>query len=156
MDPGLIKFLWRFDPEDTRTPSRVSNLIKNIYHWSTLPACAFDNWKWNSLYNFCHQVHGLTFSFTFFSNFTVQLDWVIFKSWPKTQYCQRGIEFEFKYGTEICISFLKMGVIKHLKMHRPILNLDLFFVICLYYSITKSKTISNKTCKCTNLIHNSI
>lgn len=92
--PGLIGFLWRFDPEDTRTPSRVSNLIKkNIYHWSTLPACAFDNWKWNSLYNFCHQVHGLTFSFTFFSNFTVQLDWVIFKSWPKTQYCQRGIEF---------------------------------------------------------------
>lgn len=66
---------------------------KNIYHWSTLPACAFDNWKWNSLYNFCHQVHGLTFSFTFFSNFTVQLDWVIFKSWPITQYCQRGIEF---------------------------------------------------------------
>lgn len=56
---------------------------KNIYHWSTLPACAFDNWKWNSLYNFCHQVHGLTFSFTFFSNFTVQLEWVIFKSWPK-------------------------------------------------------------------------
>lgn len=41
-------------------------------------------------------------------------------------------------------------------MHRPILNLDLFFVICLYYSITKSKTISNKTYKCTNLIHNSI
>lgn len=40
---------------------------KNMYHWSTLPACAFDNWKWNSLYNFCHQVHGLTFSFTFFS-----------------------------------------------------------------------------------------
>lgn len=70
--PFLIEFLWRFDPYGTRTPPRISNLIKIFYHWSSLPACAFDNWKWNSLYNFCHQVHVLTFAFTFSSIFMVQ------------------------------------------------------------------------------------
>lgn len=63
---------------------------------------------------------------------------------------------------KLCISFLKIGITKYLEMHRPVLDLDWFFVIRLTVLVIQKKKarpfqIKHENIICTNLIiHNSL